>query len=130
MVSKTFLGILWTKFSIITAATSAYFTYINHDTLNRFVDNIMYNDVSVENGYFNDANGLIIDKQINSEGLEEVYLLHQPSKKNYPILKDMMPPTDSMLECILGRVNGFTNDERKEYLNKINGIEKKLYQNL
>ncbi len=130
MPSKTFWGIFWTKFSLITAGTTAYFTYTNHETLNRFIDNIVYNDIKIESGYFQDGNGLIVNKTINNSGLEEIYLLHQPSGERYAICNDMMPPTESMLESIAKRVDNFNKDDSKQYLDMINGIEKKLYQNL
>lgn len=130
MQSKTFWGIFWTKFSLITAATSAYFTYTNHENLNRFIDNVMYNDIRVAQNYFEDSNGLIIDKTINNNGLEEVYLLHRPSGEKYSICTDMMPPTSSMLESIANRSSDFSKDDCKKYLDMINSIEKKLYEKL
>lgn len=130
MASKTFWGIFWTKFSLITALTSAYFTYANHETLNRFVDNIMYHDIDVADNYFQDSNGLTIDKKINKDGFEEVYLLHNPSGKNYAIQNDMMPPTYDMLESIANRVENMNKHDSKKCLELLNGIESKIYQNL
>jgi hypothetical protein len=130
MVSKKLIGFLATNISIATIVSSSYFTYRFHQPMRRAVNNVFYNDVQVESGFFKDPNGLSIESYINNSGTKEIYLFHKPSNCKIPIKYDMFPDTESMLENLLRRTTKMTPDESRQYLKLMNEIQRRMYDNL
>lgn len=130
MRTKKLWGLFWTNFSLATAITTSYFTYTNHNSLSRLLNNVLYKDIVISENYFKDRNGLMVDRTINNSGEAEVYLLHKPSGERYPIMSDMMPPTEMMFNSIEQRIGNFSKDDAIKYLGTINNLERQLHERL
>ncbi|MFT4297919.1 MAG: hypothetical protein ACMXX5_01885 [Candidatus Woesearchaeota archaeon] len=130
MASKKLIGFLATNISIATIVSSAFFTYRFYQPMRRAVNNVFYNDVNVEQGFFRDPNGLSVESIINEHGTREVYLIHQPSNSKIEIKQDMFPDTASMLETLLRRANEMQPEESRQYLRTMNEIQRAMYERL
>jgi hypothetical protein len=128
MISKKIWGLLIAKVSLVTIATSSFFTYQYHIPIKRAVNNLLHDDITVEENFYRDPNGLYVQTSINEDGNKEVYLVHGPTQTRYGIQSDMLPSSENMLDGILQRSMNCSSEDAKKQLQVINTIEDMLYR--
>lgn len=74
MSRSTLLKLLLTKATIL---ASLYIGASYHQTINRAADNLIYNSLPVQEGFFTDYNGLELQLKLNKDGKKEPHLSYE-----------------------------------------------------
>lgn len=75
---------------------------------------------------FQDPYGLSIDKRLSSEGKIETYLVHDQSRKEHLLSKDMMPETEAMVAALTKRIYTMNKQDQKKTLDDVAELHSRL----
>lgn len=89
---------------------------------NRAKQNLLYRNNPAAAYSFADPYGLSIDQRLSAEGTIETYVLHESSRKEYLLAKDMMPETHQFLTQLRKRVYHMDKPESKQTLDELTQI--------
>ena len=105
-ISGLWRSVLWIKGSLILAGIGGLVAYENHDLLRQLDYNLFDRRQDVAEGSFQDPPGLSAEWHSNERGELESVLVYRDNRdvvKTIPVLQDMLPPSDMMIEGLNAR---------------------------